>query len=59
VQDAGLFIVCADEKLTVFLEPQFGKIVLTLSVVSWHSHVRAKSVGRLPQELHLTLFPQS
>ena len=24
----------------------------------WHACIRAKSVGRLPQELHLALFPQ-
>ena len=37
---------------------RFAKIVLTLSVAVCQSRARAKSVGRLHAELHLTLFPQ-
>src|SRR4029453_11381348 len=33
------------------------KIALTLSVRGEHDCTRAKAVGRLPQELRLTLFP--
>jgi len=58
--DGKRFIVRAAEKLTASRELQSAahKIVLTLPVGDRHSCTRAKSVGRLPQELHLTLFPQ-
>ena len=35
-----------------------SQITLTFGVALWQSRARAKSVRRLPQELHLTLFPQ-
>jgi hypothetical protein len=58
--DGQRFIVRADELLTAFveLESAIGKIALTLSVGGWQSRARVKSVGRLPKELHLALFPQ-
>ena len=39
-------------------KPPFARIELTLSASGGQDCTRAKSVGRLPQELHLTLFPQ-
>src|SRR4029077_19922385 len=47
-------------ELTAFLEvgSAIGKIVLTLSIAVCQSRARAKSVRRLPQELHLTRFPR-
>jgi hypothetical protein len=65
------FIVHADEKLTAFLElesqliwtrPNVGQTpYIFLLTGCWNfrqAHTRAKSVRRLPHELHLTLFPQ-
>jgi hypothetical protein len=64
--DGKRFVAHADEKLTAFLERETAirhcstcqKMLLTLSDGAWQNGARAKSVGRLPQELHLTLFPQ-
>jgi hypothetical protein len=65
--DGKRFVVRADEKLTAFMELEsagsdrrldFLKIVLTLFAPGGQSCARAKSVRHLPQELHLTLFPQ-
>ena len=58
--DGKRFIVDAGEILTAFweLEAAIPEILLTLSVGSGQSRDCAKSVRRLLQELHLTLFPQ-
>ena len=58
--DGERFIVRADEKLTIFLgvNRRVAQIVLTFSPRACQSHIRAKSVGRLQKELHLTRFPQ-
>jgi len=53
--------------VNLMLEPDDGfgvrnrrvaKIVLTRGVAACQSRTRVKSVRHLPQELHLTLFPQ-
>ena len=40
------------------LDSAIRKIVFALSIAVCQSRARAKSVRRLPQELHLTRFPQ-
>ena len=68
--DGKRFVMHADEKLTAFLElesahPEAAQYrvasYICLLTECWKFRqypARAKSVGRLHQELHLTLFPQ-
>jgi hypothetical protein len=54
------FIVRADEKLTTFLELETAVRKNSIDTLCRRlpDCTRAKSVGRLPQELYLTIFPQ-
>ena len=58
--DGKRFVVQADEKLTAFLELESAtrKNSIDTSCRGWHRRARAKSIRRLPPEIHLTLFPQ-
>jgi hypothetical protein len=58
--DGKRFVVHADEKLTAFIELESTIRKNSIDIICRRRPecTRAKSVGRLPPELHLTLFPQ-